>query len=453
MNLYQMLQERQAGENPIRVGVIGAGKFASMFLAQARLTPGMQVVGVADLSLERARAACLRTGWPEEQLSDALRASDINAAAREGRLALCRDADSLIESELDIILEVTGLPEAGVAHALRAFEMEKDVVLVNVEADCLVGPVLKQKAGEKQRILSMAYGDQPALIAEQVDWARTVGLEVVCAGKGTRYQPAYHYSTPETVWGYYGFSEEQVAGGDYNPQMFNSFLDGTKSAIEMAAVCNGTGLVPQAEGLQFPAVGAHQLAEFLKPVPDGGILTCDQTVEVLASETRDGEAVPNDLRWGVYVVFRAPTEYARRCFGEYGLVTDASGWYAALYRPSHLIGLELGMSVASVGLRREPTGSTSCFQADCVAVAKRDLQAGERLDGEGGFTVYGQLMRAAASVSGSCLPMGLTGRAKVLRPVSRDQVLRHTDVELDESSFAYQLRREMEAAIGLNIED
>ncbi len=452
MNLYRMLQKREAENHPIRVGVIGAGKFASMFLAQARLTPGLQVAGVADLSLERARAACLRTGWPEAGLGEAQNASDINARAREGRVALCENAIALIESELDIILEVTGVPEAGVEHACRAFDQEKDVVLVNVEADVLAGPVLKHKAEDKQRILSMAYGDQPALIAEQVDWARTIGLEVVCAGKGTRYQPAYHYSTPDTVWGHYGFTAEQVAGGDFNAQMFNSFLDGTKSAIEMAAVCNGTGLVPQSEGLQFPAVGAHQLAEVLKPASEGGVLTCDQTVEVLASETRDGKPVPNDLRWGVYVVFRAPTEYARRCFGEYGLVTDASGWYAALYRPSHLIGLELGISVASVGLRREPTGSTVSFQADCVAAAKQDLQAGASLDGEGGFTVYGQLMRAAESVSQNCLPMGLTGKAKLLKPVLKDQVLTYADVDLDASSPAYRLRREMEADRGLNSE-
>ena len=443
MNLHQMLLQREAEQRPIRVGVIGAGKFASMFLAQARLTPGIQVVGLADLSTERAKAALLRTGWEESGLSLESGSAGINTAAKKGRLAVTDDARAVIQAEADIILEITGVPEAGAEHAWLAFEEQKDVVLVNVEADCLVGPALKKKADQEGRIMSMAYGDQPALIAEQVDWARAVGMEVVCAGKGTRYQPSYHYSTPETVWGYYGFTEEQVAGGDFNPQMFNSFLDGTKSAVEMCALSNATGLKPQAEGLLFPPVGTDRLAEVLKPVQDGGILTESGTVEVVASEDRDEIPVQGDLRWGVYVVFKAPTEYARRCFREYGLATDSSGRYAALYRPSHLIGLELGISVASVGLRREPTGSTRSFLSDVAAAAKRDLRPGEELDGEGGYTVYGRLMQARDSVSKGCLPMGLTNGARVQKAVSRDQVLTFDDVELDETGLACRLRRDM----------
>lgn len=445
MNFYTLLQKREKENRPVRVGVIGAGKFASMFLSQSRLTPGMQVVGIADLYPEKAKAACLRTGWPESVLSFQSTSDGINSAAEDGKTAITEDAISLIESDVEVILEITGIPEAGTIHAMRSIESGKDVVMVNVETACLLGPALHKKAAELGRTISMAYGDQPALICEQIDWARSIGLEVICAGKGTRYQPEYHYSTPDTIWGYYGFTQEQVDSGDYNAKMFNSFLDGTKSAIEMCAVADASGLIPQKDGLQFPPVGSDRLQDVLRPKEDGGILEQGGTVEVVASENRDGTPVENDLRWGVYVVFKSPTEYVRRCFSEYGLKTDESGYYAALYRPYHLIGLELGISVASVALRQEPTGAPAEFIGDVAAVAKKDLKPGDTLDGEGGYTVYGRLVKSAESLAGGYLPMGLTDRAKVVSPVSKDSILTYNDVTLDESAAAYKLRKSMEA--------
>lgn len=291
----------------------------------------------------------------------------------------------------------------------------------------------------------MAYGDQPALIAEQLDWAKTVGFEVVCAGKGTRFQPEYHFSTPETVWGYYGFSEQRVAEGDYNAQMFNSFLDGSKSAIEMCAVSNSSGLVPQQCGLKFPAVDIDELADILKPECDGGILEHGGTVEVIASENRDGSPIARDLRWGVYVVFKAPNKYVERCFQEYGMKTDGSGRYSALYRPYHFIGLELGISAASAVLRNEATGSAQEFLADVVATAKKDLFPGDILDGEGGYTVFGKLVRAKNSVTQNRLPLGLTGKARIIKPVKKGDMLTYDHVELNSSSLAFSLRKELES--------
>ena len=444
MNLFTLLQQRDNNDNPIRVGVIGAGKFSSMFLSQARLTPGMKIVGIAELNIEKAVEACVKTGWPREVFSVETSADAINDTFQKGKTALTEDAMALIAADIDVIMEITGVPEAGAIHAYNSLDAGKHVIMVNVEADCLVGPALRKKADQAGCIYSMAYGDQPALIAEQLDWAWAVGLEVVCAGKGTRYQPDYRYSTPETVWGYYGFSEDQVASGDYNAQMFNSFLDGTKSAIEMCAVANASGLVPQKCGLQFPPVGVNNLPEVLKPKSCSGVLEHSGTVEVVASENRDGSPVSGDLRWGVYVVFKAPTPYVQRCFAEYGLRTDSSGEYAALYRPSHLIGLELGISAASVVLRHEPTGSSKAFIGDVVSVAKKELQPGEILDGEGGYTVYGRLTRSADSQTNSYLPMGLSGDARMVRPVAKDSVLTYDDVSLNENLFSFTLRKSME---------
>jgi len=452
MNLYTLLQHRAETDTPIRIGVIGAGKFSSMFLSQVRLTPGMQVVGIAELDHQKAVDACIKTGWPQEKLSIVASAGEINDAASKESVAITDDALALIGADLDVIVEITGVPEAGAIHAYQSLEAGKHVVMVNVETDCLLGPVLQKKAAENNLVYSMAYGDQPALISEQIDWARAVGLEVVCAGKGTRYQPEFNYSTPETVWGHYGFTEEQVASGDYNAQMFNSFLDGTKSAVEMCAVANGSGLIPQRSGLQFPPVGVHQLPDILKPKFDGGVLEHSGTVEVIASEHRDGSPVDGDLRWGVYVVFKAPTPYVKRCFAEYGMRTDASGNYAALYRPSHLIGLELGISVASAALRHEPTGTSKAYLGDVASIAKKDLEPGDILDGEGGYTVFGRLVHARESLANAYLPMGLSGKARVTRSVHKDEILTYADVELDENQFAYKLRKEMELTFKPSIE-
>ncbi len=268
---------------------------------------------------------------------------------------------------------------------------------------------------------------------------------MVCAGKGTKHLPQYHYSTPDTVWDHYGFTKEQLATGDFNKQMFNSFLDGTKSALEMAAVANGCNLSPPSDGLLFPPCGVHDLPEMLKPKADGGLLEKSETVEVVSCLERDGKSVSNDIRWGVYVVIEAPGEYQRECFGQYGLLTDKSGRFAAQYKPYHLIGLELGVSVASIMCRGEPTGQTRTFAADVVATAKQDLKVGEKLDGEGGFMVYGKLMPARDSLAIEGLPIGLAHGLVLKSGVRRDQKLSWRDVEFSEENQAVAIRREMEA--------
>ncbi|MBL9033132.1 MAG: Gfo/Idh/MocA family oxidoreductase [Rhodospirillaceae bacterium] len=445
MNLHKLLLARASAGKPLRVGLIGAGKFGSMFLAQARRTPGLHLLGVADLDPARGRAALMQVGWPAEQIA----ARSPGDAAQHGDTWVGDDAATLIaHPALDVVVDATGHPAAGIRHALAAFANGKHIVMVNVEADALAGPLLAEKARAAGVVYSLAYGDQPALIAEQVDWARACGFDVVAAGKGTKYLPAYHASTPETVWQHYGLTAEQAKQGGMNPQMFNSFLDGTKSAIEMAAVANATGLTPAADGLHFPPCGVDDLPRVLRPREEGGQLDHKGQVEVISSLERDGRPVFRDLRWGVYVVFEAPSDYVQRCFAEYGLVTDPSGRYSALYKPYHLIGLELGISVASAGLRREATGAPTGFRGDVVATAKRDLKNGEMLDGEGGFTVWGRLLPATESLRIGGLPIGLAHRVKLRRPVPAGQCLTWNDVAVDEADPAFQFRREMERRFG-----
>jgi predicted homoserine dehydrogenase-like protein len=441
MNLYSKLLERQEKGQPVRVGLIGAGKFGTMFISQVRRTPGMHLVAVSDLDPEKAAKTMINTGWPSEQT----KAASVEEALKKGNTFITDDSSEVIsDGRIDVIIEATGIPSVGINHALECFQEGKHVVMVNVEGDALAGPLLARKAEEAGVIYSLAYGDQPALIAEQVDWARTCGIDVIAAGKGTKYLPEYHYSTPDTVWDYYGLTAEQARIGGMNPKMFNSFLDGTKSAIEMAAVSNATGLLPPSKGLQFLPCGVHDLANVLKPVEDGGSLERKGTVEVLSSLTREGEEVPGDLRWGVYVSFEAPSEYVKRCFAEYGLVTDSTGRYSALYRPYHLIGLELGISVASIALRKEPTGCATGFRGDVVAIAKKDLFPGDVLDGEGGFTVWGKLSPASESLSGGLLPLGLAQGINVIRSVPKGSPLSWQDVAFDPEDVTVRTRKEME---------
>ena len=445
MNLHLLLHEAESCDRPVRVGLIGAGKFGSMFLAQAGRTPGLHVVGVADLNPQRARDALDNVGWPTERFG----APDLATARDQRTTHVTDDTAGLIALDgLQVIVEATGDPAAGVHHATMAFAHRCHVVMVNVEADALVGPWLAQQAAAVDVVYSLAYGDQPALICEMVDWARAAGFEVTAAGKGTKYLPAYHASTPDTVWNHYGLTPSQAAEGGMNARMFNSFLDGTKSAIEMAAVANATGLSAAPDGLQFPPCDVDRLPEVLRPHGDGGVLALRGQVEVVSSLSRDGAELPHDLRWGVYTVFAAPDDYVRRCFGEYGLKTDDSGWYAAMYKPYHLIGLELGISVASVALRHEPTGCPRGWRADVVAVAKSDLAAGDLLDGEGGYTVWGRLMPAEASVHGGALPLGLARGVRMRHPVTSGCVVRTDDVELDASVEIVRVRRSMEQTFG-----
>jgi predicted homoserine dehydrogenase-like protein len=434
-----MLLRREADDNPVRVGVIGTGKFGSMYLSQARRTPGIHVLGVADLDPARARTALAHVGWPQAQYE----ARSLDAARRDGTTFITDDAAPLIAA-VDVVIDATGSPAAGILHALLACEHGTHIIMVNVEADVLAGPLLAERAASAGIVYSMAYGDQPALICEIVDWARACGLDVVCAGKGTKYLPAFHASTPDTVWDFYGLSAQQAAEGGMNPQMFNSFLDGTKSGIEMAAVANATGLTPPRGGLAFPACGVHDLPQILRPRADGGVLADKGTVEVVSSNERDGRAVIGDLRWGVYVTFEAPSDYVARCFSEYGLLTDDTGRYSTMFKPYHLIGLELGISVASAALRGEATGVSTAWQGDVVATAKRDLSAGEALDGEGGFTVWGKLMRAEDSLALGGLPIGLAHGVILKTAIAMGQPVRWRDVDYDANDATVAFRREME---------
>jgi len=445
MSLHRRLQQRAAAGQPIRVALIGAGKFGSMYLSQIPRTPGVHLAGIADLAPDAARRNLARVGW-EPQRSQA---PSLDAALRDGSTHVGDDWRALVEhAAIDIVVECTGHPIAAVDHCLHAFAHGKHVVNVTVEADAFCGPLLATRAAEAGVLYSLAFGDQPALICDLVDWARTCGFPVVAAGRGHKWLPHFCDSTPETVWGYYGLTPEQAERGGLNPKMFNSFLDGSKPAIESTAVANATGLAVPSGGLRYPPASIADIPFVTRPKSEGGVLEKKGMVEVISSLEADGRVIPYDIRMGVWVTVEGETDYVRHCFEEYNAHTDPSGRYFTLYKRWHLIGLEVGWSVASLALRREPTGVATCWNADVVATAKRDLQPGDRLDGEGGCTVWGKLVPASASLAAGGLPLGLAHDVRVVRPVRKGQSLVWADVAIDTGTRAYALRRELEAQFG-----
>jgi len=414
MFLHTKLENRK---EPIRIAFIGCGKFVSMFLAQYNHLDKIQIDSIVDLNIEQAKKNCINSGLDETTISE---------------INFSKSLDEILDRNIEIFIEATGNPIVGTVHAIKIIKNKKHIILVNVEADITCGKYLSDIAKENGVICSMAYGDQPSLIIEQIEWARLNGFSVICAGKGTKYHPTFEYSTPDTVWGHYGLTKERAEKeSGMNPKMFNSFLCGDKSAIEMCAVSNAANLKCPSNGLTFPPIGVYDIAKKLIPKQEGGLIDFDGQVEVISSIDLNKNDILNDLRWGVYIVIKAKNEYVKNCFKDYGMVTDSSGNYSAIWRPYHYIGLELAQSIYSIALDNRATGFTKKYNADVASYAKKDLKIGDKLDGEGGFCARGKLITSQKSKDQKILPLGLTDNAILKKNINKDQVIRLDDVELN----------------------
>ena len=430
MFLEKKINELIDNKKTVNVTLIGAGKFGSMFLSQAPHTKGLNVFTICDLNIDKAKKACREVGWSEDQINNIIFTEDFEKAINN--------------DVVDVVVEATGHPTSGIKHARTCFKYGKHVIMVNVEADVLAGPSLSAEANSAEVVFSMAYGDQPSLTLEIIEWARASGFKVTAAGKGTKYMPEYHYSTPKTVWDHYGLTSDEAEKAGMNSKMFNSFLDGTKSSLEMSAIANASGLNVPNNGLLFPPCGMDDLASLLKEKNKGGILEKNEQVEVVSSLERDGRPVFKDLRWGVYAVLQAPNDYAASCFKQYGMNTDQSGEFSAMYKPFHLIGMELNTSIFSAALLKLPTGQTKYFKGDVVSVSKRNLKKGEKLDGEGGFTVWGKLIPASTSLNLQALPIGLANDMYLKNDIDKDKILTWNDVKFDTNNEIIRYRHQME---------
>ena len=414
MYLYSKLESLT---KDISIAFIGCGKFISMFLSQFNQLQKIKIDSIVDLNIDRAKQNCKNSGLSDQTIQ---------------QINYSKSLDEILNREIDIFIEATGNPLVGTKHAVKIINNKKNIIMVNVEADILCGKYLSDLAIKNNVIYSMAYGDQPSLIMEQIEWARLNGFHVTCAGKGTKYHPSFEYSTPDTVWGHYGLTKERAEKeSGMNPKMFNSFLCGDKSAIEMCAVSNASNLKCPDNGLTFPPIGVYDIAKKMVPKSFGGLIDHDGQVEVISSIDLEKKDIPHDLRWGVYIVIKAQNEYVKNCFKDYGMVTDSSGNFSAIWRPYHYVGLELAQSIYSIALDQKATGQTKYFNADVVSLAKKDLNPGDTLDGEGGYCARGRLTTAYESVKNDYLPLGLTDNAKVIEPVKKDQFIKFSDVEIN----------------------
>jgi len=414
MFLHTKLENRK---EPIRIAFIGCGKFVSMFLAQYNHLDKIQIDSIVDLNLDRAKKNCINSGIKQSSID---------------KINFTNSLDNILDRNIEIFIEATGNPIIGTVHAVKIIKNKKNLILVNVEADITCGKYLSDLAKENNVICSMAYGDQPSLILEQIEWARLNGFSVVCAGKGTKYHHTFEYSTPDTVWSHYGLTKAraEIESG-MNPKMFNSFLCGDKSAIEMCAVSNAADLKCPKNGLTFPPIGVYDIAKKMIPKSEGGLLDFEGQVEVISSIDFEKKDILNDLRWGVYIVIKAQNEYVKNCFKDYGMVTDASGNYSAIWRPYHYIGLELAQSIYSIALDNRATGLTKNYNADVASYAKKNLKKGDKLDGEGGFCARGRLITSEKSKREKILPLGLTDNAILIRDINKDDVIKLNDVDLN----------------------
>ncbi len=423
MRLIERLHVLEREGRPIQVAVIGAGQMGGGVARGVAHLPGMRLAGICDLLVDRAAAAAAQAEVAAEEAGspDAVR-----RIVAEGRAAITARAASLIEApEVIAVVDATGDPEAGARLARGAISHNKALITMNVEADVTVGPLLAHQARSAGTVYTVAAGDEPSVLCEMVDFARAAGLEVVCAGKGKNNR-LDRTATAASV------AHEADARG-MSARMLASFVDGTKTMVELAALANATGLRPDRPGLRGPRADLSDLLRTFIPEADGGILRTRGVVEYAI-----GNVAP-----GVFLIVTSPNAAIRR---DLAYLKAGDGPYYLLYRPYHLASLEAPLSVARAVLYGEVTmAALGAPLAECVAVAKRDLRAKETLDGIGGETVYGLADSAARAAANNAVPIGISHGARVLRDVERGSVLTEEDVALDGTSTIVDLRRRQDA--------
>lgn len=440
---YKLIDLEKSG-TPIKVGVIGAGFFGCSTIGQVSRIPGMTVSIIADIDEEKATRGFVR--FARRKPREIIKVNDVDSANHhiEKKIpVITKKSDVLIKSDVDVILESTGVPEVAAKHAYDAINSGKNIVMATVEAECVVGPILSKIAKEKGVVYSQAYGDQPALICELYNWAVSSGFKVVAAGEGTAARLEWRHRTPADSLQRFGFTQEEIDRLKLNPKMYNSFIDTTKCAVEMVAVCNATGLKPDVRGMHFPLGSIKDVPKLLSLKKDGGILENEGVIDVITRVRPDGTQVKNDIRWGIFVVVTSDSRDVRGLFKTYEAPRGGKGKNALVYRPYHWAGLEASISLIRAVLYNEPTGCPlpTVPSAEVLAATKRSLKPGDLLDGGGGYTLYGLAEKANVARNENLLPLGLAENIHVAKKVPSDGVLTYDDVELNEDSFLLKLRR------------
>ncbi len=411
---------------------------------QVATMTGLRVRALADLDVDRAVRAFTENGWARAQITVTDREGEAQDALRKGGAVATADPLLVPKLPLEAVSECTGDPETGARVAMEAIANRRHVVMLNVEADAVVGPILAEKARQAGVVYTLAAGDQPGAIFEMCTWATTLGFRIVCAGRGTVLFPDDHHATPETY-------QEIALRNRMNPKMYNEFRDGTKSQLEMVAVSNVLQMPPARRGMHEPHCGWQDLGKVFSLQTDGGILDAEGVVDMANAVDGNGNYVHEDKVFpGVFVVVTSEHPGVRSTMGslfEPGFGGTAQQWGPnwGLFRPYHLACVEVPMSMARAIFSQKPTGDLrGGMVAELVAAAKKDLAPGAELDGGGGYTVYGLSEKADVARRENLVPFGFAYQGRVTRPVPKDQALSWDDVEVDTSGFLYQLRAEQD---------
>lgn len=417
-------REQEQGR-PVQVGVVGAGQMGRGLIAQIHRAEGMRVAAVADVAVHRAQAALRAAGC-----SDPVTTTDPAEAAEvitTGGTAVLTDGMHLVDLPVDIVVEVSGIPEVAAQIALACLFRAKDVALMTVEADVTVGLLLASVARASNAVYTICRGDEPVECLRLARYVEDLGLDVVVAGKGKN-NPMRPTDTPDDV-------REEAERKGMNPKMLCSFTDGTKTQIEMAALANATGYRVETPGMHGIACDIADLATALRPVAAGGIVTSDEPVV---------EYVTGNVAPGVFIVARSDQETVTT---ELEYLKLGEGPYFAFYRPYHLASIEAPLSIGEVVLDRTPSFQAKHWRADVIAYAKSDLTAGTVLEGIGGRHVHGTALDAEQAREAGGLPIGLAGGCRLVRDVAQGAMLTQDDVELDETRPLVAMRRLQDALL------
>jgi predicted homoserine dehydrogenase-like protein len=436
------LMQRESEGKPIRVAIVGAGHMGGGTAHQISRMKGIETSILAELDVEKAIAVYETNGISKDSVLVTNNPDDAQDAILKGKPVVTEDGELAAKvADIDAVVEATGLPEVGARVAHASIMGGKHTVMLNVEADVVIGPILAKLANSAGVVYSIAAGDQPGAICELYDFATTLGFEVVTAGRGTWSRPGYHYLTPES------FKDlEKEMGG--SAKMYCSFYDGTKPNIEMAVTANVLGLVPDVRGMHEPFAYVDHLQKVFSLKENGGILSQKGVVELANQYDAEGKQIlKGTVGQGVFLVVTTDHPIIQKNMKHLFRSIEGAGPNYALYRPYHLTCVETPNSVIRACLYGESTGTPrETLVTEVVAITKKDLKAGEILDGGGGYTVHGQIERAEIARDEELLPLGFAYDIPVVRDIPKDSPIKYSDVTLDTRSFIYKLRQLQGAA-------
>lgn len=413
--------------HPVRVGVVGAGQMGSGLIAQIQRTPGMTVAAVADIALEKAESALQNAGAGDVLIAG----DDIDAAAEavgSGRAVVIRDGLNMPKLPVDIVLEVSGVPEIAAQIAYTCIMHGTDVALMTVEADITVGVLLSTMANAGNTVYTVCRGDEPVECLKLVEYAEDLGLDVVAVGKGKN-NPNIPTSVPAD-------NEAEAARKQMNPRMLTEFTDGTKTQLEMSALSNATGFPVEVEGMHGVPCNLEELAQKLIPTADGGILDGTHGPVV--------EYVTGDVAPGVFAIVKSTSDVVTQQLDYLKLGT---GPYYLLLRPWHIASIEAPLSIGEAVLNRRADFQSTTVTTEVIARAKFDLEPDTRLEGMGGTHYYGWAVPVETARDQNLVPIGLLMGSELTSAKAAGEAISYDDVRVDETRPLVAMRRVQDAMV------